>query len=73
MEEYYYDWMGHSGGSSNNSNSGGYCNHDWVWYQGFHMVRYYFCSKCDEKNLRRRGPNGEEPFTFESESDNDKK
>lgn len=34
--------------------SNGY--HDWVWYVGFHVDQYWFCTKCDEKDRKKPPP-----------------
>lgn len=28
----------------------------WVWYEGLHMERYWFCTECDTKDLKRDPP-----------------
>ena len=30
--------------------------HIWMWYQGFHTERFYYCTKCDLKDTKSPPP-----------------
>lgn len=35
--------------------------HDWRWYPGFHMDRYWYCEGCDKKDHNRAPPLKKKP------------